>query len=73
MGSDGDYYGEVDVWERLETGDWTPFAWDRESGVEWVETDDQQLLVLTPVPPRELPPRVDVEQTEAGIRIADVA
>lgn len=48
VGSDGNYYGEVDVWERLEAGDWTPFAWDRESGVEWVETDDQQLLVLTP-------------------------
>ncbi|MCU4719089.1 hypothetical protein [Halapricum hydrolyticum] len=69
VGSDGNYYGEADIWERFETGCWAPFAWDSESGEEWVETDEQQLLVLTPTSPEELPQRVDIERTEAGLSI----
>ena len=66
-GSDGDYYGEVDIWERFEADRWVPFAWDPDSGAEWVETEDQELLELTPVTSGELPQNVAIVRTESGI------
>jgi hypothetical protein len=47
--SDGRYYGDVDIWERLESGTWRPFCWDEETGEEWVISRDGELLALEPV------------------------
>ncbi|SEO83229.1 hypothetical protein SAMN04487948_105378 [Halogranum amylolyticum] len=67
-GSDGRYYGDVDIWERFESGAWTPCVWDTESGVEWVETEDEELLSLVPLSER---PSSDpsVEQICGGLRV----
>jgi hypothetical protein len=47
--SDGGYCTEIELWERLEAGEWTPCCWDPESGEEWVETDSGELIALVPV------------------------
>ncbi|QCC50021.1 hypothetical protein [Halapricum salinum] len=69
-GNDGEYYGGVDIWERFESNSWTPFAWDPERGTEWVETDDQELLELTPVVREEVPRSVEIERTDSGLSVA---
>lgn len=65
-GSDGRYYGNVDVWERLERGDWAPCCWDSDSGTEWIETADGSLLTLTPSTPAALPPHRTTTTTCGG-------
>ena len=47
-GSDGHGYADQEVWERLEGGDWTVCCWDEETGLEVVETADEELLFLVP-------------------------
>jgi hypothetical protein len=64
--SDGCYYGDVDVWERLESGEWTPCCWDTDSGMEWMETQDGELLVLEPTSQSALPERVQTECVAGG-------
>lgn len=71
-GSDGQYYGEVDVWERFESGEWSPVCWDERSGEEWVETTDGDLLALAPVPTTDSPEWLEVEITPVGARIRNL-
>lgn len=47
-GSDGRQYADREVWERLEQGEWRVCCWDDETGVEVVETGDEELLFLMP-------------------------
>ncbi|WP_255150969.1 hypothetical protein [Halorarius halobius] len=47
-GSDGRSYDEEDVWTRLERGEWSVCCFDPETGLEVVETADDELLFLTP-------------------------
>lgn len=70
-GSDGRYYTEVELWERLESETWVPFAWDPETGQEWVETPAGDLLALTPVPESELPDSVELESHPRGKLVND--
>ena len=49
QGSNGRYYGDVDVWERLEAETWIPCFWDVTSGEEGVKTREEQLLALIPL------------------------
>lgn len=67
--SDGRYYGDVDVWNHLESGAWTPCCWDTNCMKEWVETQRRELLVLIPVPRSSLPEQVRIEHTPAGISV----
>lgn len=67
--SNGQYYGDVDLWERLEAGEWKPCAWDEDSGTEWVYTSTDDMLSLTPVSPSELPPGQTVTETSGGLRV----
>jgi hypothetical protein len=67
--SDGNYYGNAEVWNRLEAGQWTPVDWDDESGTEWVENQDGDVLRLDPVSEDTLPPDVQVVETETGVRV----
>ncbi|WP_255195069.1 hypothetical protein [Halorarius litoreus] len=53
-GSDGRCYGDRDVWERLEQGEWSVCCWDEETGLEVVETDDNDLLFLVPKDRKEV-------------------
>ena len=48
-GTDGRRYADRDVWERLEQGEWTVCCWDEETGVEVVETPNEDLLFLVPI------------------------
>jgi len=66
-GSDGTYYGDADVWERLEAETWTPCCWDVMSGVEWMETQSEELLALLPIARSEVPEEVDVVCVAAGL------
>lgn len=47
--SDGRQYTGVEIWERFESGAWTPCCWDTRTGCEWVGTRDDDLLTLWPV------------------------
>lgn len=68
-GSDGDYYGDVDLWEQFESGVWTPFCWDTETGVEWVEVQGGEILTLTPISRSSLPKEISVEEVYGGLSI----
>ncbi len=68
-GSDGRYYGDVDIWERLESGAWRPCCWDTESGDEWMGTSEGDLLALSPVAWETLPLRVRTERVEDGVSV----
>lgn len=70
-GSDGRYYTDVQLWERLESEAWVPFCWDPETGEEWVETPAGELLALTPVPESELPDDVELESHPRGLLVTD--
>lgn len=67
--SDGQYYGDVDLWERFESGEWTPHCWDSESGSEWVETRDEELLILEPISRTSLPDHVQTESVATGTKV----
>lgn len=69
--SDGGYYSDVQVWERLESGTWRPCCWDADTGREWVENDEEELLLLDPVSPTELPSGVQIEHASAGVLVHD--
>ena len=66
-GSNRQYYGDVDVWERLEAETWIPCFWDVTSGEEWVKTREEQLLTLVPLSQSEVPEEVDIECVAAGL------
>jgi hypothetical protein len=66
-GSNGRYYGDVDVWERLEAETWVPCFWDVTSGNEWMKTQGQELLALIPIARSEVPDEVDTECVAAGL------
>jgi len=66
VGSDGRCYTAVELWERLESGSWQPCCWDPESGDEWVETADGELLALSPVDERELPDDIEIKTHPRG-------
>ncbi|SFK82858.1 hypothetical protein SAMN04487950_1306 [Halogranum rubrum] len=68
--SDGGYYGNADVWERFESGAWTPCCWDTESGAEWVETGEGELLALEPTSRSSLPERMHTERVAAGMSVS---
>mgnify|MGYP006272700461 FL=1 len=68
-GSDGCYYGDVDIWEQFESGSWTPCCWNTETGTEWVETSDGELLRLVPVSQRSSSAEPHVEHVRAGLRV----
>ena len=67
--SDGHYYGDAEIWEQLESGTWTPCCWDPESGTEWVETTEGELLVLEPIARSDLPDGVHTERVTAGTAV----
>lgn len=69
QGSNGRYYGGVDLWDRFEQGRWSPVCWDEESGTEWVETESEELLVLEPLHASDAPDWVRLEHTNRGISI----
>lgn len=68
-GSDGQYYGDVDLWERFESGVWTPQCWNTETGREWVETEDNEVLCLTPIARRNVAEETHLERVCGGIRV----
>ena len=52
-GSGGHHYTEREVWERLESGEWTVCCWDDSTGQEWVIMPEEERLALTPIDPEE--------------------
>jgi hypothetical protein len=62
----GRYYSTVELWRHFESGEWAPFKWDEATEKEWVETDDGEILELTPITVSELPASVTVEETDYG-------
>lgn len=68
--SDGGYYGDADIWKQFEAGNWVPFCWDEESGHEWVETRDDELLALEPISQPKLPVDTTVECVGGGFSVS---
>lgn len=54
-GSNGHRYTDEEVWRRFETEVWRACMWDTEAGWELVETQDEDLLLLTPTDEAEVP------------------
>jgi len=67
--SDGRYFGDVEIWERFESGAWTPFCWEETTGREWVETRNGELLFLVPVSERALPDSTQLARDNGGLRV----
>lgn len=70
--SDGQFYGDVQLWERFERDEWSPFCWEA-GGREWVETSDGEILALTPVSPDALPAGMTVTAVRGGIVVEERA
>lgn len=47
-GSDGEYYTDRDIWNRLEDRVWRVCCWDVRTGMEVIETEEGDLLFLAP-------------------------
>ena len=69
--SDGGYYSDVQVWERLESEAWRVCCWEAETGREWVENEDGELLMLDPISRSELPSGVQIERASTGVLVRD--
>lgn len=67
--SNGEFYGDVDVWEYLETERWRSVCWDDQTGQEWVETESGDLVILEPIPTRISPAWIDFEYRDCGITV----
>ena len=67
--SEGVYIGDAEVWERFESGEWTTCCWDTETGREWVETQEGDLLLLIPVSQYALPANTTITDDPDGLRI----
>lgn len=65
----GRYYGDVDVWTKLESGEWSSCCWNIESGEEWMHTREETLLHLKPIPPSALPEGVEWKHAEGGFHV----
>lgn len=66
-GSDIGYCDDVDIWERFESGAWTPCCWDSEAGIEWIETEGGELLVLKPIAEERIPASETVGAVDAAL------
>ncbi len=70
--SNGRYYTDWEVGVHFEDGRWRACMWSEADGWELVETEDEELLYLEPVPPAQLPSDVDVVTNDDGFaEIAD--
>lgn len=69
--STGAYYTGTQLWRRFEADEWRPCCWDADSGREWVETTDGELLCLTPVSPADLPDHLRLERDGRGVVVRD--
>lgn len=67
--SEGEYFGDAEVWERFESGMWVPCCWNAETGKEWVKTQDGDLLLLIPISRHALPDWNSISHDADGIRI----
>lgn len=68
--STGAYYGDADIWDRFESGEWKPCCWDPETGKEWIMTDSGDLLLLLPISRHLLPAWTTVDDGADGVRIS---
>jgi hypothetical protein len=69
--SDGGFVTGSGIWSRFEGGAWRPCCWNTETGAEWVVTDDDELLRLTPLDDGRagLPPRTRLERRQGGFAV----
>lgn len=67
--SNGRYYGGVDIWQKFESGAWTPCCWDEVTGNEWVETDAGELHLLRPISKSELPDESRIKHVDEGVKV----
>jgi len=62
----GRYVTGTEIWRKFETDEWTPYRWDADTGTEWVQTVDGDVLKLEPVTQLELPDHVELVPTDDG-------
>lgn len=70
-GSNGRYYTEWQVHERLRAGEWKPCIEQRSPDRRLIGTDDEELLLLLPVDPVELPTWAEIRIDGRGARVVD--
>lgn len=70
-GSDGGYYTAWQVERNLHTGEWKPCIRDVIAGRHLVGVDDE-LLLLEPTAPDELPDWIRIRLDRSGPRAVDV-
>lgn len=59
--SNGQYYSDVQIWQRMEIGAWHVCCWDPVTGEEWMEADRHTLLHLWLVAGEHIPQDVTAE------------
>lgn len=70
-GSNGRYYTDWQVRDRLRSGEWALCLRQRRPNRRLVETADDVLLLLTPVEPTALPAGLEVRVTSRRARVVD--
>lgn len=70
-GTDGRYFTEWQVEQRLQNGTWTLCIRQRSPTRLLVETEDEALLLLTPTEPAELPTDIEIRVTDSRARVVN--
>lgn len=65
--SKGEFVTGSQIWERFESGEWTPCCWNPTTGEEWVGTAADELVALSPVDRATLPTEVHLERHGPGL------
>ncbi|WP_255171613.1 hypothetical protein [Natrononativus amylolyticus] len=69
--SDGNYYTDWQVGQKMREGEWKPCMWEEETGRQLVGTTDGELLMLVSTKTEELPEWAEIRSDTAGSRIVD--
>lgn len=70
-GADDQYYTQWQVGRRLRTDVWTLCMRQHEPDRWLVETEDEALLLLVPIEPRQLPTGIEIRVSGSRARIVD--
>ncbi|WP_259517975.1 hypothetical protein [Halanaeroarchaeum sp. HSR-CO] len=62
--SNGSFYSDEEIWERLEAGVWEVCCWDEATGEEWMASGEGRLLHLAPVDAGDVPAERSIGQIE---------
>lgn len=69
--SNGRFYTDWQVGQKMRSGEWKPCLWEEETGQQLVGTADGELLMLVSMATDDLPDWAEIRSDTAGSRIVD--